>query len=140
MRAGKNDACPACGNEPTINELQDYEALCAPQQAHASAAEMTVAELKRRIDDGDAPLLIDVREPHEHEFCNIGGELIPMAEIPGRISALDQTRETVVYCRSGIRSASVVDYMRDAGFARALNLRGGILAWADEIDPSVPKY
>ena len=129
-----------CGANRTIDELQDYDVFCSSQQAEADVPEMTVQQLKHRIDRGDAPYLIDCRDPHEHEFCNIGGELMPMATMPGRVGSLDASRETVVYCRSGIRSAAVVRLLRDSGFERAINLRGGILAWSDEIDPSVPKY
>jgi adenylyltransferase/sulfurtransferase len=92
------------------------------------------------MDEGEEPYLIDVREPYEHDICNLGGHLIPLRSVPSHVDDLDSAKDIVVYCRSGIRSASVVDFLRQAGFRNVWNLRGGILAWSDDVDPSVPKY
>lgn len=106
--------------------------------------EIDVRELEQRLDgEGDSPYLLDIREPHEWEIANLGeegAELIPMGELPERLDELPDDRDIVVYCRSGGRSARVVDFLRDRGFERAANLEGGILAWAAEIDSSLETY
>ena len=102
--------------------------------------EITVRELKSRMDAGRETLLVDVREPYENRICRLDGVLIPLAEIPSRLAEIDRSRDIVVYCRSGARSAAAVAYLKQAGFARVWNLRGGILAWAEEIDPAMPRY
>ena len=103
-------------------------------------AEIQVEELKRRLDTGDDLFVLDVREPHEYQICNIGGHLIPLGDLPKRVSELDSSREIVAHCRSGGRSAKAVDFLRQAGFKKVHNLAGGILAWADRVDPKMPKY
>ena len=105
-----------------------------------SVPEIDSVELKRQLDAGEDVVILDVREPHEYEICNIGGHLIPMGEIPARVHELDSARPIVVMCRTGVRSAQIVEWLQQAGFERVANLRGGIHAWADEIDPSIPKY
>jgi adenylyltransferase/sulfurtransferase len=102
--------------------------------------EITPADLKERLDKGDDLFILDVREPHEVQICTIGGKLIPLGQLPSRVSELDSSKEIVAYCRSGKRSADAVAFLRGAGFRKIWNLRGGILAWSDEVDPSVPKY
>jgi adenylyltransferase/sulfurtransferase len=102
--------------------------------------QITVQELKRRIDAGDAPCVLDVREPWEHKIARIGGQLIPMNEIPQRLSELDREREIVVHCHHGIRSQRVAEFLQQSGFTRVSNLSGGIDAWSLQIDPTVPKY
>lgn len=102
--------------------------------------EIAPRELKARQDRGDELFLVDVREPHEYQICNLKGHLIPLGELPRRLHELDSSQETVIYCRSGRRSAEAVDFLRKAGFRKAVNLKGGILAWSDEVDPTVPKY
>jgi adenylyltransferase/sulfurtransferase len=103
--------------------------------------EITVTELKARIDRGDAPMIVDVREPHEFRICRIpGAVLIPMRELPSRVHELDPAAEIVVQCRSGVRSANATLWLRQQGFAGARNLTGGILEWIDKVDPSQPKY
>lgn len=106
--------------------------------------EMGVTELERRLEDDDeAPFILDVREPYEWKICNLGplgATLIPMAEVLERADELPRDREIVVYCRSGGRSARIVKRLREAGFDGVYNLEGGILAWADEVDPSIQKY
>lgn len=104
-------------------------------------AEMTVEELKARRDQGDAVYLLDVRNQNEWDFCRLdGATLMPMNEVPTRLAELDRDREIVVMCRSGGRSARVVAFLQQHGFTKLWNLEGGILAWADRIDPTVPKY
>jgi adenylyltransferase/sulfurtransferase len=103
--------------------------------------EMTVTELKARIDRGDAPVIVDVREPREFEICRIPGAiLIPLNQLPARVHELNPADEIVLQCKVGGRSASATAFLRQAGFSRARNLTGGILAWIDQVDPSQPKY
>jgi adenylyltransferase/sulfurtransferase len=102
--------------------------------------EMQVEELKRRLDAGENLFVLDVREPHEYQICNIGGYLIPLGDLPKRVSELDSSREIVAHCRSGVRSAKAVNFLKQAGFQKVTNLAGGILAWADRVDPNMPKY
>ena len=103
--------------------------------------EIGVTQLKEKLDRGDNFVLIDVREPREYRICSIPGSmLIPLGELPRRIGELDRTAEIVVHCKSGGRSAQACGVLRRAGFERVRNLAGGILAWSDKVDPSVPKY
>ena len=102
--------------------------------------EITPHELKARLDRGDDIFILDVREPHEYQICNLHGHLIPLGDLPKRASELDTSREIVAHCRSGKRSADAVQFLQQAGFRKIWNLKGGILAWSDEVDPSVPKY
>jgi sulfur-carrier protein adenylyltransferase/sulfurtransferase len=102
--------------------------------------EISPKELKARLDHGDDLFILDVREPHEFQICNLKGHLIPLGELPRRVHELDSSQEIVAHCRSGKRSAEAVDFLRKAGFKKILNLTGGILAWSDQVDPSVPKY
>lgn len=139
----KNPQCPACGENPTVTELLDYDEFCgrgATSDAGSAVPAITAAELRAKMDAGDNVLLLDVREPYEHEICDIGGRLIPMREIRDRLGELDPGVPTVVYCRIGIRSAEVVRWMLAAGFSHVWNLHGGLHAWTDDVDPSFPKY
>ena len=102
--------------------------------------QLTVKELKRRIDAGEDAYILDVREPYEYRIANIGGTLIPQNEVPGRLAEIDRDREVVVLCRSGSRSQRVAEFLKQVGFPRVVNLAGGVLAWSDEIDPRVRKY
>jgi adenylyltransferase/sulfurtransferase len=144
MRVRKNPDCPVCGANPTVKELIDYNQFCGIRgedaPSDAKVPEIQVAELKRRQDAGEDIFVLDVREPHEYQICNLGGYLIPLGDLPKRIHELDSSREIVVHCKSGGRSAKAVDFLRQSGFKRASNLTGGILAWSDKVDPSVPKY
>ena len=109
--------------------------------AASSAGEITPRELAERMKRGDAPRLIDVREPHEHAFAKIpGAELIPLAKLGAAVPTLDPETEIVIHCHSGGRSAWAANQLRALGFTRVLNLTGGITRWSDEVDPSVPKY
>ena len=145
LKVRQNPACPICGENRTINKLIDYEEFCGIRGEEAPAVttgipEITPRELKTRLDRGDDLFILDVREPHEYQICNIHGHLIPLGDLPKRVSELDSSREIVAHCRSGKRSADAVEFLQKAGFKKILNLKGGILAWSDEVDPSVPKY
>jgi len=133
--------CPVCGDRPSIREPGgELSSATGRKEANVSVPEISVKELKRRLDAGDNIVVLDVREPHETKISNIGGVLIPLGELPARMHELDATRETVVYCRSGSRSARAVTFLLDAGFDKVWNLKGGINTWADEIDPGVTRY
>ena len=144
LKLRKNPDCPACGTHPTLDGLIDYEAFCGIRgeevEANVAVPEVGVKELKRRLDAGEDVLVLDVREPHEYKICNIGGLLIPLGELAARVHELDSARDIVVHCRTGIRSAQAVEFLQDAGFEHVWNLKGGIHAWSDEIDASLPKY
>ena len=141
VRFAKDPACPVCGTSPTIRELIDYEAFCgvAPEPTASGAmAEIGATELSQSL---DRVLLIDVREPFEAEIARIpGARLIPLGEFRERMGEIERTADIVVHCRSGQRSAKAAKWLQEAGYSRVRNLRGGILAWADEVDPSTPKY
>jgi rhodanese-related sulfurtransferase/molybdopterin converting factor small subunit len=104
----------------------------------ATVPEITPRELKSRLDRGDDIYILDVREPHEYQVCNIGGHLIPLGELSSRVNELDRSREIVAHCRGGKRSAEASELLRKAGFRNIWNLKGGILAWSREVDPSLP--
>src|SRR5271169_4155230 len=145
LKLKRNPECPLCGEHRTITKLIDYEEFCGIRGEEAPAMtdgipEITAKELKARLDRGDDLFILDVREPHEYQICNLNGKLIPLGELPRRVHELDTSREIVAHCRSGKRSAEAVDFLRKAGFRKILNLKGGILAWSDEVDSAVPKY
>ena len=102
--------------------------------------QLSVKELKRRIDAGEDLFILDVREPYEYQIANIGGKLIPQNEVPLRLAEIDRDREVIVHCRSGVRSQRIAEFLQQSGYPKVVNLAGGILAWADEIDPRVQKY
>ena len=146
LKLRKDPNCPICGKNRTIHELIDYDQFCGihpepPPMPGVSDWEIAPVELKKKMDRGDDFVLLDVREPHEADICTIPGAiLIPKGQVPARVNELNSADEFVVHCRSGARSAQVVDFLRHAGFKKVKNLRGGILAWSDDVDPSVPKY
>src|SRR6202166_1180518 len=145
LKLKKNPDCAICGNHRTITKLIDYEEFCGIRGEEAPAMtdgiqEITATELKARQDRGDKAFLLDVREPHEYQICNLNGKLIPLGELPRRVSELDSSVEMVVHCRSGKRSADAIHFLQTAGFKKLWNLKGGVLAWADEVDPRMPKY
>jgi molybdopterin/thiamine biosynthesis adenylyltransferase/rhodanese-related sulfurtransferase len=145
LRLRKNADCPVCGTNRTITKLIDYQQFCGvPQQTQTpqpAAGEIEPAEVKQKIDRGDNFVLIDVREPHEYQICRIPtSRLIPLGELPKRVGELDPEAEIVAHCKSGIRSGKAVDFLKQAGFRNVRNMKGGILAWSDKVDPSVPKY
>jgi adenylyltransferase/sulfurtransferase len=143
----RDPKCPVCGENPAITELIDYEQFCGIPQAKAAEEEeaavpaITVKDLKAKLDRGDAFRLIDVREPFEWDICRIpGATLIPLGQLPARLSELDSADEIVLQCKSGARSARALRLLQEAGFGKVWNVEGGIAAWAEEIDPAVPKY
>ena len=145
LKLRKNPECPACGEHRTITHLIDYVEFCGIRGEEAEAPATSVPEispkdLKARLDRGDDLYILDVREPHEYQICNLNGHLIPLGELALRAAELDSSQEIVAHCRSGKRSAEAVEFLRKAGFKKLWNLKGGILAWSDEVDPSVPKY
>jgi molybdopterin/thiamine biosynthesis adenylyltransferase/rhodanese-related sulfurtransferase len=152
LKLRKNPACPACGTHRTITKLIDYNEFCGirgeersqersqEKPVEAGVPEIQVEELKRRLDAGEDLFVLDVREPHEYQICNINGHLIPLGDLPKRVHELDSSREIVAHCRSGVRSAKAVTFLQQAGFKKVHNLAGGILAWADRVDPKMPKY
>jgi adenylyltransferase/sulfurtransferase len=151
FKVRRNPKCPLCGDHPTITKLIDYEQFCGVRgeeapgtregASGAAPAEITVEELKSRLDRGDNVLVLDVRNPEEYQICRIAGSvLIPLSELPQRLGELDSKREMVVHCKSGMRSARAIGFLKQQGFTRLSNLRGGILAWADRIDRTMPKY
>src|ERR1017187_2763023 len=142
LKLRKNPECPVCGEHPTVTKLIDYQQFCGiPQQPPAAVeGDIDAVEVKARIDRGDSFVLIDVREPHEYQICRIPyAKLIPLVQLPQRVNELDRDIEIVAHCKSGMRSAKAVDLLKKAGY-RARNMKGGILAWSDKVDPSVPKY
>jgi len=155
LNVPRNPDCPVCGNDPSVTELIDYEAFCGIPQDDASTngttdadvtddavPEITVHDLKQRRDAEDAPFVLDVREPYEADIASIGADqLIPVDQLDERLSELEARpdEEIVVHCRSGSRSETATRLLREKGYD-ASNLKGGILAWSDEIDPDVPQY
>src|SRR5947209_15826344 len=145
LRLRKNPDCVVCGKNPSVTKLIDYEEFCGlrGQEAPVSTTgvpEISVEELKRRLDAKDDLFILDVREPHEYQICNIGGYLIPLNDLPNRVNELDSSREIAVHCKMGGRSAKAVAFLQQAGFKKVVNVAGGITAWSDRVDPSVPKY
>ncbi len=140
LQVSRDPACSVCGDHPSIHSLTDSAAPCGLPMA--SIPEMTVQDLKALRDAGENPFLLDVREPGEYNAANIEGALIPLGELPDRIGELEAHREDdvlIVHCRSGARSARAVEFLQSQGFNNAVNLAGGIHAWSDAIDPSLPK-
>ncbi len=145
LKLQKDPDCPVCGTHPTVTALIDYEQFCGVAPAHADAGsssdEITVLELKSRMDKGDDVFVLDVREPHEYEINRLpGSTLIPLGDLPERFTELDAHREIIAQCKSGVRSARAATFLREHGFKNVKNLKGGVLAWVDQVDPSQPKY
>ncbi len=148
VKVRKDPECPLCGKNPTITELlEDYEAFCGAVSEEASEAAqdstITVTELKAMQDDGENIFLIDVREPNEYEIVSIpGATLIPKGEFlnGNALSQLPQDKKIVLHCKSGVRSAEALAVVKGAGFADAVHVGGGILAWVRQIDPTQPSY
>jgi adenylyltransferase/sulfurtransferase len=151
VKLSKDPACPVCGSNPTITGLIDYEQFCgiAPEKLQPATQErnltngipqITVKELKRRIDAGEDVYILDVREPWENKLAQIGGKLIPQNEVAQRLAEIDREREVVVHCHAGVRSQRIAEFLKQQGYTRVANLAGGINAWSEEIDPKVPKY
>jgi adenylyltransferase/sulfurtransferase len=151
LKLRKNPECPICGDHRTITNLIDYHQFCgvpqqapqetARQEAKVTESEIEVTEVKEKLDRGDDFVLIDVREPHEYQICNIpAAKLIPLGEVAKRLGELDPEADIVIHCKSGMRSARACGILKAAGFKHVRNMKGGILAWSDQVDPTVPKY
>ncbi|MBW4026347.1 MAG: molybdopterin-synthase adenylyltransferase MoeB [Acidobacteria bacterium] len=146
LKLRKNPECPVCGTNPTVTKLIDYDQFCGIQPAAAPAAvlngieQITPTDLKRRLDAKDDVFVLDVREPYEFQIASMGGHLIPLNDLPKRVSELDASREIVVHCKMGGRSQKAAEFLKQNGFTKVQNLAGGINAWSAEIDPTVPKY
>jgi adenylyltransferase/sulfurtransferase len=151
LKLKKNPECPVCGAHPIVTALIDYQQFCGvapetnPEESQETTLkngipQMTVQELKQRRDSGEDLYVLDVREPYEYQIANIGGTLIPQNEVPQRLAEIDRNREIVVQCRSGGRSQRIAEFLAQQGYPNVKNLAGGILAWADAIDPKMTKY
>jgi sulfur-carrier protein adenylyltransferase/sulfurtransferase len=147
LKLRRNPECPVCGDHPTITKLIDYQQFCGVTvqepvpQPGTKEGEIDPVDVKAKMERGESFLLLDVREPHEYLICNIpGAKLIPLGDLPKRVNELDSAVEIVAHCKSGVRSAKAVDFLKQAGFRKVKNMKGGILAWSDRVDPSVPKY
>jgi molybdopterin/thiamine biosynthesis adenylyltransferase/rhodanese-related sulfurtransferase len=146
LKLRKNPDCPVCGKNPTVTKLIDYQQFCGitPEPKEAAVqngiAQMSAKELKHRLDAGEDIYVLDVREPHEYQIAQIGGHLIPLGDLPNRLSELDSSREIVVHCKTGGRSQRAAEFLSKTGFKKLHNLAGGITAWATDVDPTVPKY
>lgn len=140
VKLRRDPECPACGTRE-IQELIDYDAFCGVLEEGPAVPEITPVELAARYSAGEEVQLLDVREPHEWDIARIpGGRLIPLATLTGAMSTLDDTRDVIVYCKSGIRSAQAVRDLKRAGLTRVWNLAGGILRWSTDVDSNVPRY
>jgi adenylyltransferase/sulfurtransferase len=154
FKVRRNPQCPVCGDQPTVTKLIDYEQFCGVRGAEPaskettamaangqSSGEITPEELKRRLDAGEKVFILDVRNPPEYQICRIAGStLIPLPTLPQHLDDLDRSREMIVHCKGGVRSLQAIGILREAGFTNLKNLTGGILAWADKVDPSLAKY
>jgi sulfur-carrier protein adenylyltransferase/sulfurtransferase len=150
LKLRKDPECPVCGDHPTVTKLIDYEQFCGmrpePQPVQSTGAavndwEITPVDLKKKLDAGETPFILDVREPNEYQINRIAGStLIPLGELPRRYQELPRDREIIAQCKMGGRSAKAMDFLKSVGFTNVKNLRGGILEWIDKVDPSQPKY
>jgi len=147
LKLRKNPECPICGEHPTITELIDYNEFCGVGRGNEevdqleAGEEITPIELKKLMDNGHPPVLIDVREPFEYAIANIpGAKLVPLGIVPEKLHEFDTADDIVLHCKSGKRSAEALKIFKKAGFRKLKNLTGGILAWSDQVDPKVQKY
>src|SRR5476651_111762 len=143
LKLRKNPECPVCGEHPTLTKLIDYQQFCGipAQEPKVTEGEIEVTEVKAMLDRGDSFVLLDVREPHEYQIASIpGAKLVPLGEVARRLDEFDKNADIVIHCKSGMRSAKACGILNQAGFEHVRNMKGGILAWSDQVDPSVPKY
>src|SRR6201996_4861942 len=150
LKLRKNPECPVCGPHPTVTALIDYDQFCGitpPTKETTQVAnvqngvpQIGPEELKRRQTAGEDVFVLDVREPHEFQIANIGGHLIPLNDLPKRVGELDREKNIVVQCKSGGRSQRASEFLQQQGFTHVENLAGGITAWSEKVDPSIPKY
>ncbi len=145
LKLRRDPDCPVCGDQPTVRELIDYEQFCGigaePRAETDGVPEITALQLKHELDNGKDVFVLDVRNPPEIEICRLeGSHVIPLPQLMERVNELDSARDIVVHCKSGARSAEAIRQLQAIGFSKLRNLKGGILAWSDEVDPTVPKY
>ncbi len=146
LRLRRDPECPICGEHPAITELIDYEMFCGitpePAAAMANPDEVTVQDMKKALDDPSLGIkVVDVREPDEYEIAHLNGvPLIPLGELPRRFTELDPNQTIYIHCKSGVRSLRAVQILKEQGFKYVKSVKGGIAAWSDAIDRSVPRY
>ena len=147
LKLRKNPECPVCGAHPTVTQLIDYQQFCGivpatreESKVKNGVPQITVNELKQRIDAGEDLFILDVREPFEYQIANIGGKLIPQNEVPQRLGEIDRDREIIVHCKGGVRSQRIAEFLKQSGYSEVVNVAGGILAWSSEVDRTLPKY
>ena len=150
LKLRKNPECPACGTHRTVTALIDYEQFCGMPAGKEETTQMAGVqngipqigpeELKRRQSAGEDVFLLDVREPYEFQIASMGGHLIPLNDLPQRVGELDREKSIVVHCKMGGRSQKAAEFLQQQGFRHVENLAGGITAWSEKVDPSVPKY
>ena len=145
LKLKKDPECPVCGENATIKALIDYEEFCGigpeVEESPTGIDEVTAKELKEELDQGLDPFILDVRNPVEYEISRIeGSHLIPLDQLLNRLNELDSARDIVAHCRTGARSAKAIEMLQEAGFRKLRNLKGGVLAWADDVDPTMAKY
>src|SRR6266498_649146 len=144
LRLRKNPACPVCGTNPKIKELIDYEEFCglrAPTEQEEEAFQISADDLKAKVDSGQDVVLLDVREPMEWEIAHLDKAiLMPVVQVPARVNELSTADEIVVYCKTGVRSGRITNFLRDLGFRKVKNLVGGIDEWAERVEPEMPRY
>ena len=145
LKLRRDKDCPVCGDHPTVTGLIDYQEFCGVKpvstQAVPASGVIDPVEVKKKQDRGETFLLLDVREPHEYQIARIpGSTLIPLGQLSARLSELDKDAEIVAHCKMGGRSQQAVDLMKQNGFSNVRNMTGGITAWSDKVDPTVPKY
>jgi adenylyltransferase/sulfurtransferase len=147
LKLRRDPECPVCGPNPSVKELIDYEVFCGftpgGEMPPTGMRVITARDLAARIERGEAPAILDVREPQEFDLCRIpGARLVPLGELPAHFAELDSDHELIVHCRTGIRSARAIEQLALAGFSRErmFNLEGGIDAWAQDVDPTMPRY
>jgi sulfur-carrier protein adenylyltransferase/sulfurtransferase len=145
LKLRRDRECPVCGDHPIVTELIDYQQFCgvydAPKPDTNTGEVIDPIEVKAKLDRGDSFTLLDVREPHEYQIAKIPGSLlIPLGELPKRLNELNPAAEIVTQCKSGARSQKAFELLKQNGFGNVRNMTGGITAWSDKVDPSVPKY
>ena len=145
LKLRRDKDCPVCGDHPTLDKLIDYQEFCGVKPMSTSTVPnesiIDPLEVKRKQDEGEKFLLLDVREPHEFQIARIpGSTLIPLGQLQSRLAELDKNAEIVAHCKAGGRSQQAVDLMKQNGFTNVRNMTGGIGAWSDKVDPTVPKY